>query len=455
MHHELTYQSGFGNEHSSEALPGALPVGQNSPQQCPYGLYAEQLSGSAFTAPRHHNLRSWLYRVRPSVSHHGEWTRSLRAPLWKSAGLNRVPMETIGPRRWDPLPIPQISEKQVTFLDGITTYTTSGSVDHSSGMGAHLYVMNHAMHGTHGRQYLVNSDGELLILPQQGSLSVLTELGSFEVIPGEVLVIPRGILFQVNPLVAGPDDAHGKPCRGYICENYGAPFELPQLGPIGANCLANPRDFLSPVAHYLDQELEHSCEIFMKWGGQLYERKSPYSPMDVVAWHGNYAPYKYDLKRFCTLGSISFDHPDPSIFTVLTSPTTSPGVANVDFVIFPDRWLVAEHSFRPPWYHRNLMSEFMGLIEGQYDAKEEGFLPGGASLHNQMLAHGPDADGFIKASTRDLVPHKLAGTLAFMFETRSPQRVSDFAQQSPQRQSDYLSCWTNLPRRFDGTLDPT
>ena len=456
----LTYLSGFGNEHWSEALPGAIPVGRNSPQRCPYGLYAEQLSGSAFTAPRHHNLRSWLYRVRPSVKHQGEFRLDQHtAPLWLSAaksGASEVAPSTlpVGPRRWAPLPMPKASDERLSFIQGIRTYTTAGNVVASTGIAAHLYVMNTPMIDTRrdGRkQYLVNADAEMLIVPQEGPLLIVTELGRLEVYPGEIIVIPRGIVYQVNP----HPSLEQPQCRGYICENYGAPFELPQLGPIGANCLAYPRDFLSPTAHFVsDPDLDAPCTLWMRWGGQLYRAQTLHNPIDVVAWHGNYTPYKYDLERFCTLGSISFDHPDPSIFTVLTSPSTSPGIANVDFVIFPDRWLVAENTFRPPWYHRNIMSEFMGLIKGRYDAKEEGFQPGGASLHNMMLAHGPDASGFDKASSASLAPQRLSGTLAFMFETRAPQHVTPYAATSFTLQHDYAACWSGLERRFDGTPEP-
>ena len=447
----LSYLSGFGNEHATESLEGALPIGQNSPQRCPYGLYAEQVSGSAFTAPRHHNLRSWLYRVRPSVLHRAEslLCEPSEAPRWLSAPLIHT-QPSIGPRRWAPLPLldpPTDPSTIVTFIKGIHSYTLSGSVDGSTGMAASLYVFNSGMRSAHGReQYLVNADAELLILPQHGALQVKTELGELRVEPTEMVVIPRGILFQVNPL-----SAKDPVCRGYLCENYGAPFELPNLGPIGANCLAYPRDFLYPVAQKPDENLlDQESELYTRWGGRLYHAVIPHSPLDVLAWHGTYAPYKYDLKRFCTIGSISFDHPDPSIFTVLTSPSSSPGVANVDFVIFPDRWLVAEHSFRPPWYHRNIMSEFMGLITGVYDAKEEGFAPGGASLHNLMIPHGPDAFGFEKASKTNLAPQKLEGTLAFMFETRLPQHPTPFAQECSLREEGYDQCWRGLKRHFNG-----
>jgi homogentisate 1,2-dioxygenase len=289
--------------------------------------------------------------------------------------------------------------------------------------------------------YFFNADGELLIVPQEGGIRVVTEMGIMEIRPTEICVVPRGMVFKVE-LIDGP-------VRGYICENYGAKFTMPDRGPIGANCLANPRDFKTPVAWY--EEKEKPCRLFVKWCGSFHVTELDHSPLDVVAWHGNYAPYKYDLKTYSPVGAILFDHPDPSIFTVLTAPSGEEGTANVDFVIFPPRWLVAENTFRPPWYHRNIMSEFMGLIEGKYDAKEEGFVPGGISLHNMMLAHGPDADGYRKASLAELKPQKLDNTMAFMFETRFPQMLTRYAAETETRQDNYIDCWAGLKKRFNGT----
>jgi len=429
----LSYLSGFGNEFASEALPGALPEGQNSPQRCPYGLYAEQLSGSPFTAPRGQNQRAWLYRIRPSVKHQGRFVRRA-LPLWRSApdlAGDRLPL---GQLRWGPVPIPRNDD--LTFLTGMRTMTTAGDVATQTGMAAHVYLITAAMQ----REYFYNADGELLVVPQQGALRFATEFGLLEVRPGEVSVLPRGVKFRVEPLDG--------PSRGYVCENYGAPLTLPERGPIGANGLANPRDFLSPVAAYEDRE--EPSRLTVKWGGAFHVCEIGQSPLDVVAWHGNYAPYKYDLKRFCPVNAVLFDHPDPSIFTVLTAPTAVPGTANVDFVIFPERWMVAEHSFRPPWYHMNVMSEFMGLIEGVYDAKPGGFLPGGMSLHNAMLPHGPDAEAFARASTEDLKPVRQSGTLAFMFETRLPQQVTEFASKLETLDAAYQDCWDGIGKQFDG-----
>ena len=427
------YMPGFGNDFETESLPGALPQGQNSPQNCAYGLYAEQLSGSPFTAPRGTNERSWLYRIRPSVRHTGRFATT-ELPLWRSAPANHEAVLSLQQMRWNPTPLPT---DKTSFLQGIRTMTTAGDVMAQSGMASHVYAANTDMVD----EYCFNADGEMLLLPQQGTLDVFTELGRMQIAPGEMCVIPRGVTFKITL-----PDGHA---RGYICENYGAKLTLPDRGPIGANCLANPRDFKTPVACFEDKESD--CTVTIKWCGRLYQTTIDHSPLDVVAWHGNYAPYKYDLADFSPVGALLFDHPDPSIFTVLTAPTDEAGTANVDFVIFPPRWLVAENTFRPPWYHRNIMSEFMGLIHGQYDAKEEGFVPGGMSLHNMMLPHGPDHAGFEKATSAQLQPQKLDNTLAFMFETRFPQHMTKYAAQLDTVQHDYIDCWSGLERRFDGT----
>ncbi len=432
MEAKLRYMPGFGNDFETEALADALPQGRNSPQRCNYGLYAEQLSGSPFTAPRGTNERSWLYRMRPSVKHVGKLT-PFDLPLWKTAP-HIVPGMPLGQMRWDPLPE---ATDDLTFLTGMRTMTTAGDVFTQVGMAAHIYQANAPMTD----EIFYNADGELLIVPEMGVLAIFTELGKLEVGPAEIAVIPRGVKFKVAPT--------GGASRGYVCENYGAKLTLPERGPIGANCLANPRDFKTPVAAYEEDERPH--RVVVKWCGSFHESWIDHSPLDVVAWHGNYAPYKYDLRTFSPVGSISFDHPDPSIFTVLTSPTGEAGTANIDFVIFPERWLVAENAFRPPWYHMNIMSEFMGLIYGQYDAKEQGFLPGGMSLHNCMLPHGPDLAAFEKASTVPLVPVKLEGTMAFMFETRFSQQLTEFAANLPTLQDDYAACWQGIAKKFDGT----
>jgi homogentisate 1,2-dioxygenase len=424
----LQYLGGFGNHFASEALAGALPA-QNSPQRCPYGLYAEQLSGTAFTAPRYANRRSWLYRIRPAAGH-GPFKAHPQALLTAQFDAAATPPDQM---RWSPLPLP---ESPTDFLDGLITMGGNGSPQNQNGCAIHLYTANQSMR----QRAAYDADGELLIVPQLGSLLLITELGRLELKPLEIAVIPRGVRFRIEL----PD---GK-ARGYVCENFGAPLRLPDLGPIGSNGLACERDFLTPVASYEDRDERY--ELVAKFMGRLWSTTLDHSPFDVVAWRGNHAPYKYDLRRFNTIGSISYDHPDPSIFLVLQSITDTPGVDGLDFVLFPPRWLAMQDTFRPPWFHRNVASEFMGLIQGVYDAKSDGFLPGGASLHNCMSAHGPDAVTFDKASHADTsVPIKVEDTMAFMFETRWFIHPTRYALDSPQRQRDYFQCWQGLKKHFD------
>ena len=426
---ELGYLPGFGNHFSSEALPEALPVGQNSPQKCAYGLYAEQLSGTAFTATREELQRSWLYRIRPSVMHSA--FSPLESGLLKSAPFQDSPA---GPTqmRWDPLPIPS---KATDFLQGLCTMAGCGDAASGRGSTVHHYSFNAPM----GERYFYNGDGDFLFVPEHGGVSLQTEFGTMTVEPGEIAVIQRGIRFQVSPAA--------KAARGYLCENHGAHFRLPYLGPIGANGLANPRDFQTPEARYEDRE--GKFRLIAKFQGKLWQAELGHSPLDVVAWHGNYAPYKYNLAHFGTINTVSFDHPDPSIFTVLTSPSDRPGVANLDFVIFPPRWMVAEHTFRPPYYHRNIMSEYMGLVRGTYDAKQTGFAPGGSSLHNCMSGHGPDAQAFSSASQVKLQPAQYTESLAIMFESSMVYQPTRFAMETPALQKTYLDCWKGLPKKFN------
>ncbi|HZD20842.1 MAG TPA: homogentisate 1,2-dioxygenase [Burkholderiales bacterium] len=422
----LEYQSGFGNLHSSEAVPGALPQGQNSPQRAPRGLYAEVLSGTAFTAPRAENLSSWLYRLRPSAMHAP--FRRIANGLVRSGPFQEVEASP-NRLRWDPLPI---GDSPTDFIDGLATLAGSGEAAVQTGVAVHIYRANRSM----AERLFVDCDGELMLVPQLGQLLLFTELGRLAVAPGEVAVVPRGVKFTVELLE--------KQARGYVCENYGAPFRLPELGPIGAQGLAQPRDFFAPVAGFEDKETRH--QVVSKFLGALWAAEYRHSPLDVVAWHGRYAPYKYDLARFMAINTVSFDHADPSIFTVLTSPSGQAGVANCDLVIFPPRWLVAEHSFRPPWFHRNVMSELMGLVHGVYDAKAEGFLPGGVSIHNCMSAHGPDVQTFERASRAELKPQKIEDTLAFMWESRFVFRPTQFAMSLPQLQQDYDAVWDGFKK---------
>lgn len=426
---QLQYMSGFGNEFATEAVEGALPRGQNSPQQVAHGLYAEQLSGTPFTAPRAANRRTWCYRIRPSVVHPPY--QPLENKLLRSTPFDEVPTSP-NQLRWSPIAIPS---EPTDFVHGLRTIAGNGDSTVHSGVAIHVYVANRSMTD----RYFYDADGELLIVPQLGRLSMHTELGRIELSPGEICVIPRGIKFRVELL--------DQEARGYICENYGSMFRLPDLGPIGANGLANPRDFKTPMAGFEDRD--GKSKVVSKFCGQLWQADYEHSPLDVVAWHGNYAPYKYNLDNFNCINTVNFDHPDPSIYTVLTAPSEIPGTANCDFVIFPPRWMVAEHTFRPPWFHRNFMNEFMGLIRGEYDAKAEGFVPGGASLHNCMSGHGPDAETFARASQAELKPVFTGDTMAFMFETRFVCKPTKFAMDTAELQHEYYTCWQELKKNFD------
>jgi homogentisate 1,2-dioxygenase len=419
--------TGFGNHFATEAVAGALPVGRNSPQRVPFGLYAEQLSGTAFTAPRHENRRSWLYRLRPTANH-GAYAPYCWQSLWRSGPFDEVP-PTPNRLRWNP---PALPDRPTDFVDGMISYAGSGDVEAGVGLGVHVYAATASM----TRRALVDADGELLIVPQQGGLRIRTEMGVMDVAPQQIAVIPRGVRFAVE-LIDGA-------AIGYLCENYGAPFQLPELGPIGSNGLANPRDFETPEAAF--EDVDAPFEIVQRYGGALWTTTIDHSPFDVVAWHGNLAPCRYDLTRFNTMNTVSFDHPDPSIFTVLTAPSDRAGTANCDFVIFPPRWMVAEQTFRPPWFHRNVMSEFMGLISGAYDAKADGFSPGGASLHNCMSGHGPDRSTYEAAIAADLAPAKIDNGIAFMFESRYPFRPTRWSMTTPSCQPDYDDCWAGFAK---------
>ena len=423
MSDQLFYQTGFGSHFESEAVPGALPKGRNSPQRPAFGLYAEQLSGSAFTAPRHENRRSWLYRLRPTADHRPyqpyEGARLLAGhPSTGPIAPNRL--------RWDP---PADLPQDCDFVDGLVTMMVNRPPEELTGVAIHLYRASKSMMN----RVFVDADGELLIIPQEGLLRIFSEMGRMEIGPGSIALIPRGLRFRV--------EVDGE-ARGYVAENHGAMFRLPELGPLGSNGLASARDFETPVAAF--EDVDASCEVIQKYQGSLWTTLLDHSPLDVVAWHGNLAPSRYDLDRFNTMGTISFDHPDPSIFTVLTSPSETPGRANADFVIFPPRWMVAEDTFRPPWFHRNVMSEAMGLIHGEYDAKAEGFRPGGLSLHNLMSGHGPDVESWRKASESELQPVKIQGTMAFMVESCWPYRPTQYALD--RAQPDYDQAWADFPK---------
>ncbi|ALC39301.1 hgo [Drosophila busckii] len=431
---QYKYLCGFGSHFSSEdeRCPNSLPVGQNSPQQCAHGLYAEQLSGSAFTAPRTENVRTWLYRKLPSAVH--KPFQALKTAKYLSHNWDEQ-QPNPNQLRWKPFDVPT-TQQQVNFVEGLHTVCGAGDARTRHGLAVHVYLCNSSM----DTAAFYNSDGDFLIVPQQGVLDIVTELGRMSVAPNEICVIPQGIRFAVK--VEGPS-------RGYILEVYDGHFCLPDLGPIGANGLANPRDFQTPVAWFDAAEVKN-FQVISKFQGSLFAAQQDHSVFDVVAWHGNYVPYKYDLSKFMVINSVSFDHCDPSIFTVLTCPSLRPGTAIADFVIFPPRWSVQEHTFRPPYYHRNCMSEFMGLILGRYEAKEDGFAAGGATLHSIMTPHGPDFKCFEGASKAQLKPERVAeGTQAFMFESSLSLAVTKWGEQTCQKlDAAYYECWQALQNKF-------
>lgn len=435
---DLKYLSGFGNHLSSEALPGALPLGQNSPLICPYGLYAEQISGTSFTAPRKLNQRSWFYRIKPSVTHEPFYPRVPGHKNLVSEFNESTSSANPTQLRWKPTDMPN---SPTDFIDGLYTVCGAGSSFLRHGYAIHMYAANKSMDGC----AFCNADGDFLVVPQKGRLWITTEFGKLQVSPGEIVVLMQGLRFAVDL----PDG----PSRGYVAEIFGTHFQLPDLGPIGANGLASARDFLVPTASF-NQDPHPGYIIVQKFGGELFTAKQDFSPFNVVSWHGNYVPYKYDLSKFCPFNTVLVDHGDPSINTVLTAPTDKPGVALLDFVIFPPRWLVAENTFRPPYYHRNCMSEFMGLIRGAYEAKQGGFLPGGASLHSCMTPHGPDTKSYEATIARgaNAEPHRIRDTMAFMFESSLIPRVCPWALESPYRDPDYYQCWIGLRSHFSGAM---
>ncbi|KAI9822498.1 MAG: hypothetical protein M1827_000217 [Pycnora praestabilis] len=429
------YQSGFGNTFESEAVPGTLPQGQNSPRNVRFGLYAEQMTASAFVAPRHLNRKAWLYRARPAVAHQGfddlpdnEDTESNFMPINPRVHLCAQQLA------WLPFDIP--SGDDINFVEGIKTIAGSGEPTLREGIATHMYMANKSMN----KQTYTNSDGDYLICPQQGSLDIQTEFGPLFVQPGEIVVLQRGQRFSVKL----PDG----PSRGYILEIWGSNFELPELGPLGANGLANARDFLHPTAKY-EVTKHDSWQCIYKLGGKYFKSKQEHSPFDVVAWHGNYVPYKYDLTKFVNVGSISVDHIDPSIFCVLTARSRDPAAPLADFLIFSPRWDVASHTYRPPYYHRNVASEFMGLLYGGYGGRSDEFAPGGASYECGMVPHGVAYEEF-KEATAEAPPEMQIskGAVAVMFESSRPFTITDYAWNSSKKHEHDPKMWDDLVDNF-------
>jgi len=413
--------SGFGNEHESESQAGVLPTRGNSPQRPAGGLVTEQLSGTAFTAPRATNRRTWLYRRRPSVQH----VRQLQPTTYPQFVTAPDPNPAwLAQSRWNPdEPTAAAAD---TWLAGITTVVTNGNAHLHVGGAIHTYGFGAS---TELAPVFVNTDAEMLFVPQLGRVELQTELGPLAVEPGHIGVVPRGIKVRVSTAA--------KLASGWLHENYGQAFTLPDPGITGPNTSALARDFVYPSAQPED---DAPTAIIVKTGGRFLATSIDRTPLDVVAWRGNYAPYRYDLRQFSPLGAVLFDHPDPSLGTVLTSPSDLVGTANVDLVVFRERWVVAEDTFRPPWFHSNTMSEFMGLIDGSYDAKP-GQAPGSMTLHNQHLPHGPATTAFEAASAAELMPQRLEPTLAFMLESRYVWQPTQWAATTDRLDVDYDACW--------------
>ena len=524
---KLHYLHGLGNELESECLPGALPQGRNNPRIVPYQLYTEQLSGTAFTAPRCHTKRTWLYRIQPSVAVAAADaaavvpeadTKDDRVPAPAPTLVNQRQGTYLGhcsPRdcqpvvdalRWNPLPVDHSNKDNndndkkasTDFWDALQLQCHAGDPAARQGLAIYQYVSSTSSSSSASAFVATNSycnaDGDFLIVPSRGTLLIATELGRLTVKPTEICVIPRGLVYSVASLLCddgdNDNDSNDEPqCRGYVLEIYSAMggFQLPELGPIGSNGLANPRDFLHPVAWCAattESAYHQPHTIITKQQSELFVRHIDHSPYNVVAWHGNYLPYKYDLHRFCAVNSVTYDHLDPSLYTVLTCPLSGvPGTALADFVIFPPRVLATDpNTLRPPWFHRNVMSEYMGLIYGQYDAKQQqqqnqkagnkgGFQPGGASLHNNLTPHGPDAHSYEQAVRNPCTePTRWNGGLAFMFETALSLSVAPRAlgnddgnvndcddDDNPTtrtggwRDMHYTDCWQDLTAdHFDG-----
>ena len=343
--------------------------------------------------------------------------------------------------RWKSLPqVPK--DKQKTFLQGLFSFCGSGSAEEKKGISIMGYSFNKDM----GDNFFYSIDGDWLFVPQRGNLHLDTEMGKLLVKIGEFAVIPAGVKFRV--MIPGNEDIQH---QGWICEIYGTHLHLPELGPLGANGLANPQDFKIPVADFSNEKGEY--RIFAKFLGKFFVAESENSPLDIVAWRGNYYPFKYDFRNYNTMNSVSFDHPDPSIFTVLSAMSSTPGVAILDLVVFKQRFMVAENTFRPPYYHRNIMTEFMGNIYGEYDAKPSGgFEPGCSSLHSPMTPHGPESSVFEKASTAELEPVKYKDTMSFMFESCFVLRIANSAIGStgvPVEDEKYHDCWKGFQNHFN------
>ncbi|KAK0434287.1 homogentisate 1,2-dioxygenase [Armillaria borealis] len=403
------YQVGFGNRFASEAIPGILPQGQNHPQKNKYGLYMEGMTGSPFVAPRPQNLHAFMYRIRPSLDHK-KFVRLPDSPDMESNFLPTNPKVHISPTQlnWAPPPFPS-SKDEVDFIAGLKTIGGNGEPTAREGLALHIYLANADMKN----KAFCDSDGDMLVVPQQGRLDVQTEFGRMMVRPGELMVIQKGMKFKVSL----PDG----PSRGYVQEIFGSHFELPDLGPIGGHGMANPRDFEVPLASFEIDETSWEGKI----GGQLFSAAQDHIPFDVVAWQGNYVPYKYAMEKFIFVGSVSKDHLDPSVFTVLTAKSKATGIPLVEILTVSERWNVASDTFRPPYYHRNNATEILCFISGERGGR---YVPGGIVLQTVFCPHGPPPEVHKAAIVAELKPERISkGSMAIAIETPMILSMTDYA----------------------------
>jgi homogentisate 1,2-dioxygenase len=429
---EMTTLEGFGAPLQSEALPGALPLHQNSPRHAPYGLYPEQLSGTAFGLPRHKNLRTWLYRIRPSAQ------QSPFRPLRHETFTTAFTSEPVEPNLfgWRPCPIPSAGQD---FVDGIVTLGGAGDGHSRRGYALHWFTANRSM----DNRAFCNADGDFLLVPQLGELTLVTELGVLEVGTGQIALLPRGLRYSV--VLRSPA------ARGFIAEVYGRHFELPERGVIGANGLADARHFRTSTAWFEDR-LELGYRITSKLGGVLYDAQQDYSPYDVVAWHGNYVPYVYDLAAFVPVSNVRVDHPDPSIYSVVSCPLDETGSNLLDLIVFPPRWDPTEHTFRPPFFHRNATMEWNAVVRS--DSSDGALFESGVSfLTPPMTPHGVTSAAVERAFRLDeataAVPHRSSDqSLWIQFESSLPLQLSPLAREPSRAILDWPTVWGAYRNHF-------
>ncbi|GLI78307.1 hypothetical protein PoHVEF18_006618 [Penicillium ochrochloron] len=399
---KFKYLNGFNGYHQSEAAEGVIPLVINIPQKSKYGLHTERISGSSFTAPRKDSKQTWLYRLLPSTCHE-DFSLLENHPFNLKNVLNSKYQYSPNRSTWAPAQI----AKEADFLTGLQLIGGAGNPTMKEGLAYYAFTAGKSMPSN---QAFYSADGDFLLAPQKGTLDIRTEMGYLRVRSNEICVVPRGIRFHVS-LPAGP-------VRGFALELFEGHFELPELGPIGSTGLANIRDFEIPTASFDNSNVD--TEIIAKFAGQVHRTVHRGSIFNVAGWSGTYYPFKYDLGKFNTIGSVSYDHTDPSIFTVLTAPSSVPGEAVVDVAVFGPRWLVMEKSYRPPYFHRNTMSEFAFVIKGGFDVTPlPPQLEGLFLLSNTMCAHGADPESWKQATEKELVPEKIPpGNLGMMFESK-------------------------------------